>query len=231
MYPDSVTTTIGRIAIVILVALSYPLQSNPARQSFNHVAYYIHESNLARSVRSLRKSMSRSASVSTFSSNTSSGVIDERRSLISIRQQAQLQQQLQQQLQENVFLEDSNNETPFIDDTDIVREEIHESGAGEKYVELTNMKLIVITTIIVILSYLISISVDSLARVLAIVGATGSTSISFILPGFFTFKLLGSDGTLLSFKDRVVKYCALALSIWGIIVMIVCLTATLFLDH
>ncbi|KAH3671708.1 hypothetical protein OGAPHI_000413 [Ogataea philodendri] len=194
MYPNSVSSTIGRIAIVILVALSYPLQSNPARASINHVAYYINDSDLAKSIRSYSRSSTTSSAITT----------EERRNLVA--------------------QSPTPNGSVLIDDSIVMEEE-----ENEHYVELTNKKLLIITTIIVILSYLVAITVKSLAHVLAIVGSTGSTSISFILPGFFAYKLIGSGNVSLSTKDLVLKYSGLALAIWGFVVMIICLSATLFL--
>ncbi|KAG7695114.1 hypothetical protein KL932_001571 [Ogataea haglerorum] len=195
MYPNSLSSTIGRIAIVILVTLSYPLQSNPARASINHVAYYINDSNLANSIRSL----SRSTTSSTLMTP------EEHRNLIS--QASTL------------------NGTAVFDDSFAADEE----NEGEHYVKLTNTKLVVITTIIVVTSYIVAITVKSLAHVLAIVGSTGSTSISFILPGFFAYRLIGYDSTTLSTREWILKYAGLLLLIWGFIVMIICLSATLFL--
>ncbi|KAK9247392.1 transmembrane amino acid transporter protein-domain-containing protein [Lipomyces tetrasporus] len=53
-------------------------------------------------------------------------------------------------------------------------------------------RFVVLTAVIISLSYVVAIAVSSLETVLAFVGATGSTSISFILPGIFGYKLLGS---------------------------------------
>ncbi|KAK9468285.1 transmembrane amino acid transporter protein-domain-containing protein [Lipomyces arxii] len=53
-------------------------------------------------------------------------------------------------------------------------------------------RFIFLTMIIIFFSYLLAMAVTSLEVVLAFVGATGSTSISFILPGIFGYKLLGS---------------------------------------
>ncbi|OHF03254.1 transmembrane amino acid transporter [Colletotrichum orchidophilum] len=47
----------------------------------------------------------------------------------------------------------------------------------------------ILTSVILILSYVTALSVHSLERVLAYVGSTGSTSISFILPGLFYYKI------------------------------------------
>jgi amino acid permease len=53
-----------------------------------------------------------------------------------------------------------------------------------------------ITTIIIVLSYIVAMTVSSLDKVLAYVGATGSTSISFILPGLFFYKISAPDSPL-----------------------------------
>ena len=51
----------------------------------------------------------------------------------------------------------------------------------------------VLTSAILILAYITSLTVSSLERVLAFVGSVGSTSISFILPGVFYWKIAHPD--------------------------------------
>lgn len=58
------------------------------------------------------------------------------------------------------------------------------------------------------------------AAVLSFVGATGSTIISFILPGLFYFKLFRHDDG----APRALTWAALALAIYGTCVMAFCLT-------
>ncbi|KAI1985266.1 hypothetical protein LOZ53_005146 [Ophidiomyces ophidiicola] len=53
-----------------------------------------------------------------------------------------------------------------------------------------------ITTVIVVLSYIVAMTVSSLETVLAYVGSTGSTSISFILPGLFYYKISSPESAL-----------------------------------
>ncbi|EFR00987.1 vacuolar amino acid transporter 6 [Nannizzia gypsea CBS 118893] len=55
--------------------------------------------------------------------------------------------------------------------------------------EMSDMRFAIITTVIIVLSYIVAMTVSSLEAVLAYVGATGSTSISFILPGLFYYKI------------------------------------------
>ncbi|KAL3434005.1 transmembrane amino acid transporter protein-domain-containing protein [Aspergillus tetrazonus] len=58
---------------------------------------------------------------------------------------------------------------------------------------MSDLRFSVITTSILILSYIVAMSVSSLEAVLAYVGSTGSTSISFILPGMFYYKISAPD--------------------------------------
>ena len=119
-----------------------------------------------------------------------------------------------------------------------------------------------ITTAIIVLSYIVAMTVSSLEKVLAYVGSTGSTSISFILPGLFYYKISspdsphhqrlmkedddepeeddegGEDEGLLggrvwkrsgAWRRRLVRRLSLALAVYGLVVMVVCLiTNTMF---
>jgi len=55
------------------------------------------------------------------------------------------------------------------------------------------LRFAVITTCIIVLSFIVAMSVSSLDKVLGYVGSTGSTSISFILPGLFYYKISAPD--------------------------------------
>lgn len=55
--------------------------------------------------------------------------------------------------------------------------------------EMSETRFAAITTAIIILSYIVAMTVSSLEKVLAYVGSTGSTAISFILPGLFYYKI------------------------------------------
>ena len=96
-------------------------------------------------------------------------------------------------------------------------------------------------------------TVSSLDKVLAYVGSTGSTSISFILPGLFYYKISDPDsihhhrlmkedddesgeddeeglGDLRpgSWRKTILRKLSLSLSIYGLFVMILCLGTNLF---
>lgn len=58
---------------------------------------------------------------------------------------------------------------------------------------MSDLRFSLITTTILILSYIAAMTVSSLDAVLSYVGSTGSTSISFILPGLFYYKISSPD--------------------------------------
>jgi len=66
---------------------------------------------------------------------------------------------------------------------------------GSPITPMSDMRFALLTTAIIAGSYLVALSVSSLDRVLAYVGSTGSTSISFILPGLFYYKISDPDST------------------------------------
>ncbi|OLN96467.1 Vacuolar amino acid transporter 5 [Colletotrichum chlorophyti] len=58
---------------------------------------------------------------------------------------------------------------------------------------MSDTRFALLTSFILIFSYITALSVNSLERMLAYVGSTGSTSISFILPGLFYWKISDPD--------------------------------------
>ncbi|PPJ50263.1 hypothetical protein CBER1_04896 [Cercospora berteroae] len=115
--------------------------------------------------------------------------------------------------------------------------------------EMSEVRFAILTTCIIIMSYIVAMTVSSLDKVLAYVGSTGSTAISFILPGLFYYKISAPDSPhhqrLLKDEDEeydrtasveeggssngrqakgeLLRKCSLALAIYGFTVMIVCL--------
>jgi hypothetical protein len=65
---------------------------------------------------------------------------------------------------------------------------------GTPTAPMSEVRFSLLTTVILILSYMTALSVSSLDRVLAYVGSTGSTAISFILPGLFYYKISNPEG-------------------------------------
>ncbi|KAG2225636.1 hypothetical protein INT45_012108, partial [Circinella minor] len=89
------------------------------------------------------------------------------------------------------------------------------------------LKYFIMTTTILVGSYLIAITVTELDLVLAFVGSTGSTTISFILPGIFYYKIHEND------PWKPGKIAAVCLAVYGILVMSICLTFNILnvVDH
>lgn len=120
---------------------------------------------------------------------------------------------------------------------------------------ISELRFAFITTVVIILSYTVAMMVSSFDKVLAYVGSTGSTSISFILPGLFYYKISSPESahhqkllkeededdseseTLIarlskshaeSLQTTTLRKLSLALAFYGVIVMGVCLGTNLF---
>lgn len=111
---------------------------------------------------------------------------------------------------------------------------------GKEKAERSVFKYFAMTTTILILSYIVAITVTKLdvvryqrgegggdlcslinllkKKILSFVGSTGSTTISFILPGLFYYKIHEQD------PWRPGKIMAVVLSVYGLLIMAFCLT-------
>lgn len=81
-----------------------------------------------------------------------------------------------------------------------------------------NFRYMLITCAFLIGSYFIAMTIEDLGVVLALVGATGSTIVSYILPGSFYYFTFEKEGPVWK------RYIALALLCIGVVFMPVCLT-------
>lgn len=231
--PPSVASTIGKAAIVILVTFSIPLQVHPCRASIDAV---------------LKWRPNKYSRLPTSAPGRSS----------------------------------SPGGQPLMAPPNA---SVDNHGAPAAHI--SEIRFAIITTVILILSYATALTVSSLDRVLAYVGSTGSTSISFILPGVFYYKISDPEGIyhqrltkedddaeveseedaleppgaslvesatglqsgvsgvlsrprwrwmrrwrwdLEHLETGLLRKLALCLSIYGLIVMIVCLTMNLFVN-
>ncbi|KAF4263289.1 hypothetical protein LV164_003478 [Aspergillus fumigatus] len=126
MYPPGVWATVGRAAIVMLVMFSYPLQCHPCRASIDAVLRW--------------------------------------------------------------------RPKPAAGNDNLPHHHPLLGPRGHRAPEpMSDLRFSLITTTILILSYIVAMTVSSLEAVLAYVGSTGSTSISFILPGLFYYKISSPD--------------------------------------
>lgn len=177
LYPNGLTTTIGRFCIVFMVTFSFPLMIHPARISINNIYHWVTT---------------------------------------------------------NYFDKDEANESTALLGNESQESQIAEDEEQGKthlshVVPFPHKHFVIVTTSLLIIGYLLAISIKSFALILAIVGASGSTSISFILPGLFGYKLIGSELDDPSTLEVAFKNLSLGLTFWGVAVMILCLYSSLTL--
>ncbi|KAF8739159.1 Transmembrane amino acid transporter protein, partial [Rhizoctonia solani] len=86
--------------------------------------------------------------------------------------------------------------------------------------KMSKARHVALTSAIVAFGFAIAYFVDDLQLILSFVGSTGSTTISFILPGLFYFKLFRNDPG----HSRVLLGTALALALYGALIFVFCLT-------
>jgi len=196
MYPAAAASTIGRLAIVILVMFSYPLQIHPCRASIDACLKW----------RPRRRDQG-------DNSPSRQGLVS---GAATARQSAKVN-------------------------------------------EMGDVRFAIISTVLIILSFMTAMTVSSLEKVLAYVGSTGSTTISFILPGLFYYKISDPDsahhqrlvkdeddedefdsadaeGYVMSdahksrnWRRGLLRQLSLALAIYGACVMVTCLVTNTFL--
>jgi len=94
---------------------------------------------------------------------------------------------------------------------------INTSSIESQSFELSNKLHNGITTCIIVLAYTIACSVRDLGTVLAVVGATGSTTICYILPGLLYYKLQKNERG--DQKSTILMKIALCISVAGVVLM------------
>ncbi|KAJ7464531.1 transmembrane amino acid transporter protein-domain-containing protein [Mycena latifolia] len=103
---------------------------------------------------------------------------------------------------------------------DVLPEVDDDHAAGE----MSALKHVLLTTAIVVSGFTIAFFVNDLQLVLSFVGSTGSTTISFILPGLFYWQLTRADRN----RNNALSLGALALAVYGAFVFVFCLTFNIY---
>ncbi|ONH75608.1 Vacuolar amino acid transporter 6 [Pichia kudriavzevii] len=113
----------------------------------------------------------------------------------------------------------------------------------EEDVPMSNTRFFILTVLLLAASYTTALSLKSFELILAVVGATGGVLISFVLPGFYGYKLIASDDERYTrrlykyspneaqnriFQSKLLKNVSLFLIVWGLVVMMICLWAIFF---
>ncbi|TNY17338.1 putative AVT6-involved in amino acid efflux from the vacuole [Rhodotorula diobovata] len=95
-------------------------------------------------------------------------------------------------------------------------------GSGD---EIPLGRFVIESGVLLFSTFVIAMFVSSLEVVLGFVGATGSTTISFILPAVFFLSLFkGSTDP----RDQRLRYLATLLLVWGVLVMVVSLSLNIY---
>lgn len=109
-------------------------------------------------------------------------------------------------------------------------------------VEFSDTTFYIISIILLVVSYISALTLNSFELILSIVGSTGGVLISFVLPGFYGYKLIANNDESLTnklfknspdefnnpiFECKLLKKVSLFLIIWGLMVMVICLYSTL----
>ncbi|TFY79175.1 hypothetical protein EWM64_g4838 [Hericium alpestre] len=91
-------------------------------------------------------------------------------------------------------------------------------------VEMSPLKHTLLTAAIIASGFMIAYFVDDLQMVLSFVGATGSTTISFILPGLFYWKMTRNEPT----ASKALRRASLALFVYGCCILVFCLSFNIY---
>ncbi|SCU90817.1 LAMI_0E03708g1_1 [Lachancea mirantina] len=200
--PNSYWTMAAKLCLGTVVLLSFPLMFHPARISTNNMYYW-----LKLKYGKCEEHDARNNAHDHTGTPIALVVEDEEdRLLLGV---------------ENTYQSTAN--VPSV--------ELNHSQEKSQAVPFPDKHFYVITAILLVTLYLLALNVTSFALVLALVGATGSTAISFTLPGLFGYKLIGSravmTGRLMSRSDTFYRYASLLLTVYGISVMCLSLYVTL----
>lgn len=103
----------------------------------------------------------------------------------------------------------------------VIRNQEKEMTSDHGSEEIPLGYFVIETGFILFTTFLISLFVEKLETVLGFVGATGSTTISFLLPAAFFYSLFKNSD---SKRDRLLCKAAIGLFIWGATVMVVSLS-------
>lgn len=201
--PDSTWVYVGKLCLGSMVMLSFPLLFHPCRIAINNLVVWseIH----------FKKDPIMPSQQAQARSRPGEG--------------SPIRLSIQDEDNESLAGFDNDIESVDGDDTQVIR------GNNVETTPFPNSRFYAISAILLILMYSLALKVKSFAFVLALVGATGSTSISFILPGLFGYKLIGTDslavGQSISPRDRFYKRCSVLLVWYGLSVMALSFYVTL----
>jgi amino acid permease len=168
-YPQSSLVTAMRIGIAIMVIFSYPLQLNPSRHCLKSLIYvWVSKRESVRR----RRNVSHGANhLARSPHGIGDGLADH------------LLERLDDQSSSSMVGVETN-QYPNLNQNQNQNQSVATVGVDQEMIQLMDDFLFyAITCIFLVLSYLIAMSVSDLGIILGVVGATGSTMVSYILPG------------------------------------------------
>jgi len=127
---------------------------------------------------------------------------------------------------DKIFLAGDPIKVPSSDADDEEEEEEEEEEVVDEHAvsDMSFLKHTLLTAGIIGMGFVIAYFVDNLQMVLSFVGTTGSTTISFILPGLLFWKLSREDPSV----SRTLNKAALALAGYGCCVFVICLSFNIY---
>lgn len=165
-YPQTALVTIMRISIAVMVVLSYPLQLDPARRCITSFVHALKERSETREVEGA-------------ASFTKLNINDPDQQLGAIETGGIKVELVPMKLGTKKTAEASLE----------IKGSVHEKTGKAVQKDSETFLFNCITCTFLALSFLISLVVTDLGTILAVVGATGSTMVSYILPGGIYIKL------------------------------------------
>lgn len=203
--PESIWTYIGKLCLGSMVMLSFPLLFHPCRSAINNLIVWLE----------IQFKMEPA-----ITGDTRNELHSSRTDATPIRLSIQDEENESLSGLSNDAIESANTE-----ETHIMR------GNNVEHTPFPDSRFYAITVLLLLATYTLALKIKSFAFVLAIVGATGSTAISFTLPGLFGYKLIGTDslavGQVIPPRERFYKRCSALLVWYGLGVMFFSLYVTL----
>ena len=191
-YPENFQVTFLRICVAIMLSLHYPLQLDPSRRCILSLVRVI---------------------IQWWSTQTNSCHSERFTSAVLRRKQSS---EIQTEMGVATSFQNATNE-PSVQEN-LSYNEFHQMEDNTSTTTNTD-KLFNITTIAFLsLSFILAMIVDDLGIVLAIVGATGSTLVSYILPGLIYLKLhADSSSKGMAWVQLIVGLCMIPISLYYIL--------------
>jgi len=214
MYPSTnLFVCFGRLSIVTLTLFSYPLQIHPCRASLDKVLFSNSSGHEALTLADVEVDVDEEREPIFDAGASTERDVPGTSSSASYRDEA---------VEEAARREEEGAEgEQAVSEAARARRRARLAAARERKGEIPLGRWCVLTASLLSTTFIVSMLVDDLGLVLGVVGSVGSTTISFILPGIL-YAMMHKDDP----PSRVRLYAKL-LALWGVLVMVVSLTANI----